>query len=99
MIYKSTRKGESGLINEQRTVYFDHDLKIEVYQFQGIMQKFPAHFHEFYVIGFIEKGQRQLICKGKQHIINPGDLLLFNPFDIHSCEQIDGKTLEKNIWL
>lgn len=82
------------MLNEIRTIYLDSDLNIEAYRFKGIMQKFPAHFHEYYVIGFIEEGQRSLICKGEQYIINPGDVLLFNPFDTHSCEQIDGKTLD-----
>ncbi|MDQ0200725.1 AraC family transcriptional regulator [Neobacillus ginsengisoli] len=82
------------MLNEIRTVYLDSDLNIEAYRFKGIMQKFPAHFHEYYVIGFIEEGQRYLVCKGEEYIINPGDLLLFNPYDTHSCEQIDGKTLD-----
>lgn len=44
--------------NEIRTVQYDTELKVESYQFQGIMQKFPNHFHDYYVIGFIEKGRR-----------------------------------------
>lgn len=79
---------------EIRTVKYDAELKVEAYQFQGIMQKFPIHFHEYYVIGFIEKGQRFLSCKNKEYTIEPGDLLLFNPRDNHACEQIDGKTLD-----
>ncbi|RFZ75610.1 AraC family transcriptional regulator [Lacrimispora amygdalina] len=67
---------------------------IEAYHFQGIMQKFPNHFHGYYVIGFIEKGKRYLSCKNKEYTIEPGDLLLFNPHDNHACEQIDGKTLD-----
>ncbi|MFT8322579.1 MAG: AraC family transcriptional regulator [Bacillus sp. (in: firmicutes)] len=82
------------MVKEVRTVYVDSDLHIEAYRFKGIMQKFPAHFHEYYVIGFIEEGQRYLVCKGEEYIINPGDLVLFNPYDTHSCEQIDGKTLD-----
>ncbi|WP_326907148.1 AraC family transcriptional regulator [Sedimentibacter sp. MB31-C6] len=78
---------------EIRTVKFDAELKIEAYHFQGIMQKFPNHFHEYYVIGFIENGCRYLSCKNKEYTIEPGDLLLFNPGDNHICEQIDGKTL------
>jgi AraC-like DNA-binding protein/mannose-6-phosphate isomerase-like protein (cupin superfamily) len=82
------------MTKEIRTAHVDEALHIEAYRFKGIMQKFPAHFHEYYVIGFIEEGQRHLICQGKEYIINPGDLLLFNPYDTHSCEQIDGKTLD-----
>ncbi len=79
---------------EIRTVKYDTELKVEAYHFQGIMQKFPNHFHEYYVIGYIEKGQRFLSCKNKEYTIEPGDLLLFNPRDNHTCEQIDGKTLD-----
>ncbi len=33
------------------------------------MQKFPNHFHDYYVIGFIEKGKRHLSCKNKEYSI------------------------------
>ena len=79
---------------ELRTVNYDKDLKIEAYRFQGIMQKFPNHFHEYYVVGFIESGKRHLSCKNKEYIVNSGDLLLFNPMDNHTCEQIDDRTLD-----
>jgi len=46
------------MTQEIRTVKYDAELKVEAYHFQGIMQKFPNHFHEYYVIGFIEKGHR-----------------------------------------
>lgn len=93
-LYSKVGKGLNVMKNEVRNVYMDADLEIEAYQFKGLMQKFPAHFHDYYVIGFIEEGQRLLICQGEETIINPGDLLLFNPFEIHSCAQIDGKTLD-----
>ncbi len=80
--------------SETRTVCFDTDLNIEAYSFKGIMQKFPNHFHEYYVIGFIESGQRYLSCKNKEYIIETGDLILFNPSDNHTCKQIDGRTLD-----
>ncbi|GMX63343.1 AraC family transcriptional regulator [Paenibacillus elgii] len=80
--------------NEIRTVCYDTDLQIEAYRFEGIMQKFPNHFHDYYVIGFIEEGQRYLQCNHQDYIIHPGDILIFNPRDIHSCEQIDEKVLD-----
>lgn len=79
---------------EKRIVSFDSELKIEAYHFKGIMQKFPNHFHEHYVIGFVESGRRFLTCKNREYTINAGDLLLFNPLDNHACEQVDGKTLD-----
>ena len=79
---------------ETRTVKYDTELKVEAYSFKGIMQKFPNHFHDYYVIGFIESGERCLSCKNREYTIEPGDLLLFNPRDNHTCEQIDGRTLD-----
>ncbi|MBW9171196.1 AraC family transcriptional regulator [Clostridium estertheticum] len=80
--------------NETRTVCFDSDLNIEAYNFKGIMQKFPNHFHEYYVIGFIESGNRYLSCKNKEYTVKTGDLTLFNPHDNHNCKQVDGRTLD-----
>lgn len=79
---------------EQRLVRYDNELKIEAHQFNGIMQKFPNHFHEYYVIGFVEGGGRHLSCKNKDYTIGAGDLLLFNPLDNHTCQQIDDKPLD-----
>ncbi len=79
---------------EERIVRFDKVLGIEAYHFKGIMQKFPNHFHEYYVIGFIELGQRCLSCKNREYTIDSGDIVLFNPLDNHTCEQIDNKTLD-----
>jgi AraC-like DNA-binding protein len=79
---------------EERTVRFDEGLRVEAYRFKGIMQKFPNHFHEYYVIGFIESGNRRLSCKNKTYTIHPGDLLLFNPLDNHTCEQLDSQALD-----
>ena len=81
-------------MSEERIVRFDNELKIEAYQFKGIMQKFPNHFHEHYVIGFIESGKRHLSCRNNDYVIEPGDLMIFNPRDNHTCEQIDNRTLD-----
>ncbi|MGE5627074.1 MAG: AraC family transcriptional regulator [Solirubrobacterales bacterium] len=75
---------------EIRTTCYDSELNLEAYNFKGVMQKFPSHFHEYYVLGFIENGQRSLYCKNKNYIIGAGDLILLNPNDIHSCEQLEG---------
>ncbi|WP_339183761.1 AraC family transcriptional regulator [Oceanobacillus sp. FSL W7-1293] len=82
------------MADETRTIYLDPDLDVEAYRFKGITQKFPAHFHDYYVIGFIEEGDRELICQGDEYVIQPGDVLIFNPYDTHSCEQVDGGTLD-----
>lgn len=85
-------KGGSCL--EKRTVIFDSDLSIEAYRFEGVKQKFPNHFHDFYVLGFIEKGRRYLSCKQREYITDVGDLLLLNPYDNHFCEQVGAEPLD-----
>ncbi len=79
---------------EERTIRFDNDLQIEAYHFKGITQKFPNHFHEYYVIGLLESGQRRLTCQNKEYVIGTGDIIFFNPQDNHACESIDNKTLD-----
>lgn len=79
---------------EQRHVYYDQDLKIEAYNLSGIVQKFPNHFHEYYVIGFVEGGQRHLWCKNEEYDISAGDLILFNPHDNHCCAPVNGEILD-----
>lgn len=82
------------MLNEQRYVYYDNDLKIEAYNLKGIVQKFPNHFHEYYVIGFVEGGKRHLWCKDKEYDLSKGDLILFNPYDTHFCAPIDNDILD-----
>jgi len=77
---------------ETRTVVYDDELRLEAYRFEGIVQPFPSHFHEHYVIGFVEKGERVLSCRNREYVIEEGSILLFNPGDSHACVQSDGGT-------
>lgn len=79
---------------EIRTVCYDEDLHLEAYRFEGTRQPFPNHFHDYYVIGFIENGKRSLSCRNKEYMISNGNILLFNPGDNHSCVQCDGGSLD-----
>lgn len=79
---------------EIKTVVYDDELRIEAYRFEGIVQPFPNHFHEYYVIGFIEEGERCLSCRNREYTIKKGDIILFNPGDNHACVQSDGGTLD-----
>ena len=72
---------------------FMRDLGIEAYQLCGVVQKFPKHFHEYYVIGFVEKGRRRLWCKGKEYDLSAQDMVLFNPGEAHFCAPLPGESL------
>lgn len=77
-----------------RTVIYDDALRLEAYHLTGLEKPFPNHFHEYYVIGLVEAGERVLSCKNQEYAIQQGDMLLFNPGDNHACVQSDGGTLD-----
>lgn len=79
---------------ETRTLVYDDELRIEAYRFEGTRQPFPNHFHEYYVIGFVENGERCLSCKNREYIIKKEDIILFNPGDNHACTQRGGGALD-----
>lgn len=81
-------------VSEKRSAQFDPVLQVEAYQFQGVKQKFPNHFHPYYVIGFIESGERRLFCQQMEWIVRPGDLLLFHPLMSHVCESVGQQPLD-----
>ena len=70
-----------------KTVIYGEQLRLEAYRFQGIQQPFPNHFHEYYVIGFVEEGERTMSCRNREYRIARGNVLLFNPGDNHACAQ------------
>lgn len=79
---------------ETRTAVFDDGLHIEAYRFEGIVQPFPNHFHDYYVVGLVESGIRRLSCNNREYALGAGDMLLLNPSDSHGCVQTDGGTLD-----
>lgn len=79
---------------EIRTVCYDEELQLEAYHFEGIVQPFPNHFHEYYVIGFVEKGERTLFCRNREYHLKKGNIVLFHPGDSHACAQTDGGSFD-----
>ncbi|MGG5317106.1 helix-turn-helix domain-containing protein [Enterococcus sp. AZ072] len=77
----------------KKVICYDKQLQLEAYTFTGVSQNFPNHFHDYYVIGLIEAGDRRLVVNQQEYMIGPGDLLTFNPYDRHSCEEISAGCL------
>ena len=71
---------------EIRTICYDEDLHVEAYCLEGIVRPFPSHFHDHYVIGYMENGARRLTCGGCSQLVKKGDILIFHPDDTHSCQ-------------
>lgn len=76
-----------------KAVFFS-EVGIGVFRFHHLAQNFPPHFHEYYVIGLVEHGNRTLICGQESQMIGPGDLLLLNPGDPHGCFAAHGGQLD-----
>ncbi|MGM0167610.1 hypothetical protein IGI39_002594 [Enterococcus sp. AZ135] len=77
----------------QKIICYDKDLELEAYSFTGVSQNFPNHFHDYYVVGLIEEGKRDLVVNGKNYRLVPGDLITFNPYDNHSCTGVTNDRL------
>lgn len=75
---------------ESRSVAVDSALSLEAYCFQGLLRPFSQHFHEDYVIGLVEAGERRLACNRETRVIGPGDMVLFGPGQRHGCVQTGG---------
>lgn len=78
---------------ESRIVCLDKELGVEAYTLEGIVQAFPNHLHDFYVIGLMISGKRYLSCKNQEYELREGDLILFNPGDNHTCAHVGKEPL------
>lgn len=57
------------MIKEERKIVYDEELQIEAVSFNGVHQQFAKHFHDYYVIGIMKKGNRKFICNSKNYNI------------------------------
>ena len=80
---------------EERKIFYDADLNIEAYSLCGIVQRFPKHFHDYYVIGLVEKGSRHLWCRDREYDLAAGDIVLFNPREAHFCTPLNGERMDQ----
>ena len=72
---------------------FSTTLRVEACYFCGVLQPFPNHSHDYYVIGCLEDGMRHMVCQNSEYRLRPGDLLIFTPGDNHACTTEHGKAL------
>lgn len=70
-----------------KNAVYDAALDLEAYRFEGIVQPFPSHFHDHYVLGAVTRGRRTLVLRGRSEAIGPGDVLFFAPGESHACSQ------------
>ncbi len=82
------------MIKEERKIVYDEELKIEAVSFNGVHQPFTKHFHDYYVIGIMKKGNRKFICNSKNYNIQTNNIILINPNDYHECIDIGQNSLD-----
>lgn len=76
---------------ERREAVYDGDLRLEAFRLRGLSRPFPAHFHEHYVFGLVEAGQRELRIGEKCLVVESGCVLVFSPGESHGCVQCGGE--------
>lgn len=57
----------------------------ELRKYRGFVQPFTSHSHSHYVIGRVREGERALKLNGKEMAIGSGNMIVFNPGDVHGC--------------
>ena len=73
---------------------YGNGVKVELCTLFGVIEPFPSHFHDYYMVGVVAGGNRRLTVGGRDFDLMCGDLLVINPGDPHSCESADGTKLE-----
>ena len=69
---------------EPGTAVYDSELRLEAYRFR---RSFPKHFHDHYVVGYVEDGQGGLVCRDVEYSLKKGDVVIYNPGDSHACAE------------
>lgn len=69
------------------------ELGVDAYELQGYVRPFPAHVHEYYVVGLVLQGSRALRVCGKDYSLGKGSMLLLNSGESHSCLQLSEEPL------
>lgn len=64
-----------------------HHVEGERRAYEGFLQPFAPHSHSHYVIGLVRRGMRMLECNGETYALVSGDVVVFNPGDVHGCVQ------------
>lgn len=75
--------------------------QFEIYHYQDRnMENVNVHHHNFYEVYFFISGEVRFRIEGRTYILEPGDLLLINPQQLHQSEIGPDSTYERIVlWL
>jgi AraC-like DNA-binding protein len=49
----------------------------------GVRASLPAHVHDYYSIGVVDRGEAEITCRGESHRVRPGSVILISPYEAH----------------
>lgn len=77
---------EGPLQKEDHAKLWHHTSLREVELFHGSYRKyqFARHFHRVPAIGVVDRGAMRTFCRGEEHLLGPGTVLLLNSGEIHA---------------
>ena len=75
-------------------LHYNASLNVELFHARCVKHAFPAHMHDYYVIGLIEKGLQTFSHHGGKYFTPAGGLILLNPGDDHTGEPADAAGFE-----
>jgi AraC-type DNA-binding domain-containing proteins len=83
--------GNDLLINENmygyaKGKYQSRVVEVEHCVFMKNASVIPPHWHEQLLLMYIEKGTLELMCVEQKIIANQGEIIIVNPYEIHSIE-------------
>jgi AraC-like DNA-binding protein len=55
------------------------------------VQSYKPHFHSTFSFGAVISGKTHAICRGREHVLTQGGLVLIAPHVVHSCNPIGGE--------
>lgn len=64
---------------------------LEIIKASNVIHSLPRHMHQSLCVGVIGSGSRLCIHKGTKHLITPGQVLVINPGEAHTCSSALGQ--------
>jgi AraC-like DNA-binding protein len=63
---------------------------LEIIEGRNVKHDFSRHTHSCYIIGLVESGERNIVCKGERYLISSDNIFAINPEEVHSCNSLKG---------
>lgn len=64
---------------------------LEVIQATDVVHSLPRHMHQTMCVGIIDTGARVCLHKGTKHTVVPGQVLVLNAGEVHTCSSAAGQ--------